>query len=76
MYLYMKITKPVRRSGFYGLIIFGLLMTAVQLMVFFGSPPTSATQVAISALVSYFLFAAVAIWLEQKRVYAATEIHS
>ena len=75
MYLCMRITKPVRRGGFYGMIIFGLFMTGVQLMVFFGKPPTSATEVAISALVSYFLFAAVGFWLEQKRVYAATEAH-
>jgi hypothetical protein len=46
-------------------VIFGLAMTRVQLTVFFGAPPTSPAQVAVSALVSYFLFAAVALWLEK-----------
>jgi hypothetical protein len=76
MYLYMKITRSVRRGGFFGMIVFGLIMIAVQLTVFFGSPPTSPTQVAVSALVSYFLFASIAFWLEQKRDYVATEAHS
>ena len=68
MYLYLKKTRSVQRGGAYGMLIFGLFMMAAQLSVFFVAPPETGTQVAISALVSYFLFAAVALWLERKRV--------
>ncbi|MGD8560390.1 MAG: hypothetical protein PVG89_17385 [Gammaproteobacteria bacterium] len=67
MYLYAAKTSSVNRRGMYGMIVFGLLMMAVQVMVFFGSPPTSATEVAVSALISYFLFAGIAWWLERQR---------
>jgi heme/copper-type cytochrome/quinol oxidase subunit 4 len=67
MFLYARNTRPTRRGGGAGLIVFGLLMAAVQLTVFFGSPPKSDTEVAISALVAYVLFAAVAFWLERRR---------
>ena len=58
----------MQRGGVYGMLIFGLLMMAAQLSVFFAAPPNTGTEVAITALVSYFLFAAVALWLERKRV--------
>ena len=68
IYLYLKRTRSVQRGGVYGMLIFGLLMMAAQLSVFFAAPPNTGTEVAITALVSYFLFAAVALWLERKRV--------
>jgi hypothetical protein len=67
MYLYARSTRARDRAGIYGMTIFALLMMGIQLMVFFGSPPTSDTEVAISALVSYFLFATMAWWIERKR---------
>jgi hypothetical protein len=67
MYWYARNTRPTRRGGSTGLIVFGLLMVAVQLTVFFGSPPKSDTEVAISALAAYVLFAAIAFWLERRR---------
>ncbi|MDX1823206.1 MAG: hypothetical protein R3354_00730 [Thiohalomonadales bacterium] len=76
MYFYMKTTKPVRRGGHYGMILFGLFMIAVQLTVFFGAPPTSDVAIAVSALVSYFLFAALVFWLERKRDYAGAKAHA
>jgi hypothetical protein len=74
MYFYLKQTRPINRGGRYGMIIFALVMILVQLTVFFGAPPTSDKQVAISALISYFLFAAIAFWLERKREYAVTGV--
>jgi hypothetical protein len=67
MYLYVRKTKAVTPGGRIGLIIFALIMMAVQLTVFFGAPPSSSQEVAVSALVSYGLFAAMAYWLERKR---------
>jgi hypothetical protein len=64
MYLYFRTTG---RRGRLGLIVIALMMMAVQVTVFFGAPPTSDVAVAVSALVSYFLFAAVVYWLERRR---------
>lgn len=67
MFLYLRVTKPIGRGGRYGMIIFGVVMLAVQFSVFFGPPPPSDKAVAMMALVSYFAFAGVAYWLERKR---------
>jgi hypothetical protein len=67
MYLYLRATEPVGRAGRYGMVIFGLVMLAVQSFVFFGSPPPSARAAAITALGSYFVFAGVTYWLERMR---------
>jgi hypothetical protein len=67
MYLYLRATEPVSRGGRYGMIIFGFVMLAVQALVFFGPPPSSDKAAAVIALVSYFVFAGVAYWLERKR---------
>ncbi|MGD8785565.1 MAG: hypothetical protein PVG75_14065 [Thioalkalispiraceae bacterium] len=74
MFLYARHTRAENRRNLYGMIVFGLLMIGIQAMVFFGSPPKSDTEVAISALVSYFLFAALAFWLERGRVPVATGV--
>lgn len=52
----------------YGMIAFGMVMLALQASVFFGPPPASAQQLALTALFSYLAFAAAAYWLERKRV--------
>jgi len=67
MYVYFKATKPVSRGGRYGMIIFGIVMLAVQASVFFGPPPPSGKAVAAMALFSYLAFAGVAYWMEAKR---------
>jgi hypothetical protein len=68
MYLYFRRTRAVTRGGRYGMIVFGVIMLAVQASVFFGPPPGSVRQLAVTALVSYGVFAAAAYWLEKKRV--------
>ena len=67
MYLYTKTTKTVARGGHFGIVIFGLVMLAVQAFVFFGPPPTSDKAAAVTALILYFAFAGIAYWLEGKR---------
>ena len=66
MYLYWRSATPTLRGGRYGMLIFGLVMLAVQAVVFFGPPPSSDRAAAIAALVFYFGFAGVAYWLESK----------
>ena len=67
-YLYMRATKAIARAGRSGIVIFGFLMLAVQAVVFFGPPPSSDKSAAVTALVVYFAFAAIAYGLERKRV--------
>jgi len=65
--LYLRSTTPLNRTGRFGFWVFGLVMLLIQLMVFFGAPPPSDTAAAISALVSYFVFALIIFWLEKQR---------
>jgi hypothetical protein len=51
-----------------GLILFGIVMLAIQGVVFFGPPPPSDTAAALTALLAYGLFAAfVARWEARHR---------
>src|SRR5262249_50487933 len=46
-----------------GMIVFGIVMLAIQAFVFFGPPPASDTAAAVTALLAYGLFATfVARW--------------
>ena len=47
------------------MILFGAVMLLIQAYVFFGPPPVSAQAAAVTALVAYVVFAAVAAWLER-----------
>jgi hypothetical protein len=67
IFLYMRSTTAANAIGKLGMPVLGLVLIAAQSVVFFGAPPTSATATALTALVSYFLFAAVAFWLERQR---------
>jgi len=67
MWLYLRVTRPAARGGRFGMLVFGVVMLAVQGSVFFGPPPPSGQAAAWMALFSYALFAAVAHWLERKR---------
>ncbi len=68
IYIYMRSTRPNRNTGRYGFIVFGIVMLVIQASQFFTPPPPSGSAVAISALFAYILFAAIAAWLERKRV--------
>jgi membrane-bound metal-dependent hydrolase YbcI (DUF457 family) len=67
IFLYLKATAPKDEIGRYGMVIFGLIMVALQAYVFFGPPPVSDKAAAATALVLYFVFAAIVYWLEGKR---------
>ena len=67
MAIYLKATQVGRPLGRYGMLAFGGIMLAVQCLVFFGAPPPSDKAAAITALISYFLFAAIAYGLERTR---------
>ena len=65
--LYMRATSGATALARFGMPVFGVVMLAVQASVFFGPPPPSPEAIAVTALVSYFAFAAIAGWLDRKR---------
>ena len=68
MFLYLRSNTATTRLGRFGMPVFGVVMLALQVVVFFGPPPPSDRAAAITALGSYVVFAAVAGWLERRRV--------
>ena len=71
MIMYLRQTRPLGIVGRLGPPIFGVLMLAIQGYIFFGPPPASPVAAAVTALVSYVVFAAVAHWLDRNRESAA-----
>jgi Ca2+/Na+ antiporter len=62
LWLYFR-TGVTRRTG---MIIFAVLMVAIQAFVFFGPPSVSDRAAAMTALAAYALFAAVIALLERR----------
>ena len=50
-----------------GMIIFGVIMVAIQAYIFFGPPPASDKSAAATALAAYFIFALVIRMLDRRR---------
>jgi hypothetical protein len=51
-----------RATSKVGLLIFGVVMLAIQVYVFFGPPPPSDRAAAMTALLAYAIFAAFVAW--------------
>jgi hypothetical protein len=71
MMLYLGVTKAINAIGRVGMPVLGIVMLAIQSYVFFGPPPVSPAAAAITALVSYLVFAALAAWVARQRTHAA-----
>lgn len=67
MWLYLRATRGASSVARIGPPVLGLVMLALQAIVFFGTPPPNAAAAAITALFAYFVLAATAFWLERKR---------
>ena len=67
MILYLRSSSALSALGRFGMPVFGIVLLAIQAMVFFGSPPSSTMAAALTAFLSYVVFAALAYWLEKKR---------
>ncbi len=63
MWLYFRLA-PARRTAF---LVFGVIMLAIQVYVFFGPPPSSANAAAAMAIVAYALFAFIIRVLEMPK---------
>ena len=67
-WIYLKSTTANSKTGQYGMGVFVVFLLLVNLMNVFGPlMDDSKLNIAVSALVSYFLFAAIAFWLDRKR---------
>jgi len=68
LWLYLRSTKAVTSVGKYGMGVFVGFLLLVNIANIFGPPMVdSKLGLAVFALTSYFLFAAVAFWLDRKR---------
>ncbi len=68
LWLYLKSTSATSAIGRYGMSVFVVFLLLVNVVNIFGPlQGDSKLVLAISALTSYFLFAAVAFWLDTKR---------
>jgi hypothetical protein len=68
LWVYLRLTTAVTSIGKYGMGIFVGLLLLINAANIFGPPMVnSESGLAIFALSSYFLFAAVAFWLDRKR---------
>jgi hypothetical protein len=54
-----------RAASKVGLLIFGVVMLAIQVYVFFGPPPPSDRAAAMTALLAYAIFAVFVAWWER-----------
>jgi membrane-bound metal-dependent hydrolase YbcI (DUF457 family) len=67
MYLYFRSPGTSRRTP---MVVFGLVMLAIQAYIFFGPPPDSDRAAAVTALVAYAVFAS-AVWILERRAQSA-----
>lgn len=69
LWLYLSATKASTMGGKYGMLVFVLILILVNIPNISGPfQGSGTTTVAVSALTAYFLFAAIAFWLDKKRV--------
>jgi len=69
LWLYLRATQASTALGKYGMSVFVALLVLMNIVNIFGPPPQGGMiELAVSALVAYFLFAGIAFWLDRKRV--------
>ena len=68
LWLYLRATRASSALGKYGMSVFIAVLLLVNIVNIYGPPPQGGKiEMAISAMVAYLLFAAVAFWLDRKR---------
>src|SRR5215217_4399403 len=67
MFLYVRRTTAVNALGRTGPPGFCILMIAIQTYIFFGPPPASPEELAITAIVWYIVFALAIWWIDRQR---------
>ncbi len=68
LWLYLRATRAASTLGKYGMSVFIALLLLINIVNIYGPPPQGGkVEMAVSAMVAYFLFAGVALWLDKKR---------
>ncbi len=68
LWMYLKSTSATTAVGKYGMGVFVVFLLLVNILNIFGPlQDDNKVTLAVSALAAYFLFAAVAFWLDRKR---------
>ncbi len=67
LWFYLRSTKASSATGRFGMLIFVLFLIIVQYYALFGPVPETTTSFSITALVFYFGFSGIALWLERYR---------
>ncbi len=69
LWLYLKSTTALSKGGKYGMGIFVIFLLLINILNIFGPfGDESQLALAVSAVSSYLLFAAIAFWLDRKRI--------
>jgi membrane-bound metal-dependent hydrolase YbcI (DUF457 family) len=69
LWIYLRATRSSTALGKYGMSVFVVLMILMNIFNIYGPPPQGGKiELAITALFAYFLFAAIAFWLDRKRI--------
>jgi membrane-bound metal-dependent hydrolase YbcI (DUF457 family) len=69
LWLYLRATRASTTLGKYGMSVFVALLILMNVFNIYGPPPQgSRMEMIIMGLSAYFLFAAIAFWLDRKRV--------
>lgn len=68
LWWYLRSTRSTTALGKYGMVVYVLFLIALNVFNLFGPPPEAGIPaLAATALVSYFLFAGIAFWLDTRR---------
>ncbi len=68
LWLYLRSTAPLGKRGRYAMTLYVAVLIVLNVANLWGPPPEGKVALAVTALVAYFGFAAVAYWLDRKRV--------
>lgn len=67
MWLYLRGTTARSKVGKYGMLMFSIVLIAVNAFNIYGPPPENQNMMAAMSLFSYFSFGGIAFWLDKKR---------
>ena len=68
LWTYLRATQASSLLGKYGMPVFIVVLLLINILNIFGPPPAGGKiEMAVSAMIAYFGFAAIAFWLDKKR---------
>ena len=68
LWIYLRATQASSSLGKYGMPVFIVVLVLINIVNIFGPPPAGGKiEIAVSAMIAYFGFAAIAFWLGKKR---------